>query len=540
MLVESEEGLKALIHDCRPQEQYTFLMEALCNEMPSDVKTKAISLLKAAILGIKAEKRYMYLSSCLPTLLKRCSACDHDLDQFVERLEALKELALIFPQASKELDTEDEEERARKKMQGKVMQSMVSAFLLKLLQKAFPLLMPVTALDLEPATAGSEQRDKLKLLHGSGSLVESHVTCLCHLALAAAKSSPRPMLALLEEMDLGDPQGDGGGDLEISPLSLAIFVLMAEQVPQKMFPYVLPLCISKLRRVNVLMRSCYVLLCNAEVTPNVVNLGDLAGGLEDPQVLPASPSPCYAQRALLVFARSAGLVSGAALAALKSSTCRWHPKLLFRKVLDSLTSTDDVEHKARGVLFQNCSLAMRAFDWTPRSELYLEIINGSRIDAVIGSVVTLFKDDWWSEVTKTHKESELLELRLQLLKVLEATLAGEVQIIDAMDTLTSALNICRLIALSKSQQADFMRQALCGTAKGKHLDLEAMLGKISQQIDAELKILDHGEGFPALAAALSEASVNLEQMKRDRITMVAHLVGRVREILSERANALAS
>ena len=27
--------------------------------------------------------------------------------------------------------------------------------------------------------------------------------------------------------------------------------------------------------------------------------------------------------------------------------------------------------KARGVLFQNCSLAMRAFDWTPRSELYL-------------------------------------------------------------------------------------------------------------------------------------------------------------------------
>ena len=30
-------------------------------------------------------------------------------------------------------------------------------------------------------------------------------------------------------MDLGDPQGDGGGDLEISPLSLAIFVLMAEQ-----------------------------------------------------------------------------------------------------------------------------------------------------------------------------------------------------------------------------------------------------------------------------------------------------------------------
>ena len=28
--------------------------------------------------------------------------------------------------------------------------------------------------------------------------------------------------------------------------------------------------------------------------------------------------------------------------------------------------------QARGMLFQKCSLAMRAFDWTPRSELYLE------------------------------------------------------------------------------------------------------------------------------------------------------------------------
>eukprot|EP00435_Cladocopium_sp_Y103_P059249 s406_g21.t1 len=409
-LVDSEEGLKALIHDCRPQEQYTFLMEALCNEMPSDVKTKAISLLKAAILGIKAEKRYMYLSSCLPTLLKRCTACDHGLDQFVERLEALKELALIFPQATKELDTEDEEEKARKKMQGKVMQSMVSAFLLKLLQKAFPLLMPVTALDLD-LQARSEQSGKLKLLHAPG-FRESHVACLCNLAQAAARSSPRPMLALLEEIDLGDPQGDGGGDLEISPLSLAIFVLLAEQVPQQMFPYVLPLCISKLRRVNILMRSCYVLLCNAEVTPNVVNLGDLAGGLEDPQVLPAaaSPSPCYAQRALLVFAASAALFSGAKLATLK------------RKVLDSLTSTDDVEHKARGVLFQKCSLAMRAFDWMPRSSLIYKsrkfchkvIVSFGHYLTSLGPQHLHLEDDWWSEVTKTQKESELLELRLQL------------------------------------------------------------------------------------------------------------------------------
>eukprot|EP00434_Breviolum_minutum_P021572 symbB.v1.2.019040.t1/scaffold1537.1/size118942/5 len=366
---------------------YTFLMEALCNEMPNEVKTKAIVLLKTAILGIKAEKRYMYLSSCLPTLLKRCATCENPKDAsqeaFVQRLEALKDLALIFPQASKELDIEDEEERAR----------------------------------------------------------------------------------------------DGGGDLETSPLSLAMFVLLAEQVPQKMFPYILPLCISPLRRVNVLMRSCYVLFCNAEVLPNVVNLADLAGGLEDPQVM--TPS---------------------ATSVLPCSRCRWHPKLLFRKFLDSLTSTDDVEHKARGLLFRNCSVAMRGFRWPARCELYLELIKSSRVDAVIGSVV------------------------------LEATLSGEVQIIDAMDTLAAALNICRLVALTKTQQAEFIRQAL---QPGKHLDLEAMLAKISKQIDAEMKLLEHGDGS-ALATALSEASVNLEQMKRHRISMVAHLVSRVREILSDR------
>ena len=54
-------------------------------------------------------------------------------------------------------------------------------------------------------------------------------------------------------------------------------------------------------------------------------------------------------------------------------------------------------------------------------------------------------------------------------------------------------------------QADFMRQAFQKDGAGKHLDLEAMLGKISQQIDAEIKLLDHGEGS-ALAAALSENS----------------------------------
>ncbi|CAK9040338.1 Hypothetical protein SCF082_LOCUS23488 [Durusdinium trenchii] len=499
-------------------------MEALCNEMPPFVKTKAILLLKAAILGIRAESRYMYLSSCLPTLLKRCTNFEcpdqRSQDEFIERLRALADLALVFPKACREPpETDDEEERARKKMQGKVMQSMVSSFLLKLLQKSFPTLIPVTALDFE------DQR--LKLLH-SKAYRESNLEVLCELGRAAAMSSPRPMVALLEEIDMGDPQGDGGGDLETSPLSLAIFVLLADQAPEKMLPHGLPLCISRLRRANILLRSSYVLLSNAELAPNVVNLGDLKS-LDDPQVLPSAQSnPCWAQRGLRLFASSIALLKDAKLSELRSASCRWYPNLLFRRVLDSLTSTEDIEQKARGQLFGACSAAMRAFTWTCRCELYLEIIQGSRVDAVIGSVVTLFKDDWWKEVLA--RTDDLGDLRLQLLKVLEATLSGEVQITDAMDTLTAALNICRLVALSKLPQAEILRQAL-RPGSGKHLDLEARLATISKQIDAELKMLEHGAS--PLAAALGDASVNLDQLKRDRITMVAHLVSRVREILAE-------
>ena len=52
----------------------------------------------------------------------------------------------------------------------------------------------------------------------------------------------------------------------------------------------------------------------------------------------------------------------------------WSKKkyFLFIPFLWSLNFTAVQFLQARGMLFQKCSLAMRAFDWTPRSELYLE------------------------------------------------------------------------------------------------------------------------------------------------------------------------
>merc|ERR1719296_379029 len=112
-----------------------------------------------------------------------------------------------------------------------------------------------------------------------------------------------------------------------------------------------------------------------------------------------------------------------------------------------------------------------------------------------------------------------------------------------MDTLTAALNVARLVALSRSPAAAYLRQALRRGAAGG-LDLEAMLANVSQQIDFELKVLEtpaHQRDAAAEfvgqavgeALGLNDAPVDLEAMKRDRITMVAHLVARVREVLAE-------
>lgn len=119
------------------------------------------------------------------------------------------------------------------------------------------MLLPVTALDFDSG--------RLCLL---ATCPEPHLAALCRLAAAGA-----PPLPLLEGLDMGDALGDGGGDLETSPLSLALYVALQERAPERLAP--LPLCISPQRRANVLLRSAYVLLCHGEQVPNVVHLGDL-------------------------------------------------------------------------------------------------------------------------------------------------------------------------------------------------------------------------------------------------------------------------
>uniref|UniRef100_A0A7S4W6C5 Uncharacterized protein n=1 Tax=Alexandrium monilatum TaxID=311494 RepID=A0A7S4W6C5_9DINO len=555
---ECEAVLGLIAEKCRPREVYTFLVEALCgDDLVGLARVRGIRLMQATFLRMDETKRHLFLGSCLPVLLKKsCETCK-SAESMASELDALHEFAVEFlpkDAGSSEVGP------------AKVAQSMIAAFLLKVALKALPLVAVVEGLELggpdrvragAPASEPDSKRPRGSAGHGTESRVvqlrcslsAGVLPSLNAIARAGVASSGKPLLALLEEMDVGDPTTDGGGDLEVSPLCLAAFVCLLEQHGcwRDLQPQVLPVGISAARRVNILMRSCLVLLANGEAAPGVVSFGgdDGSRGGTDAR----AKGPRWAHRGLALFAASiAPLVGTAAVQTPRAYTvlsgplCRWYPARCLQAVLEALASTPDIEREVRGAIFRTVGSVFRAFAWPCRFDLYHSILSKCRVDSIIGAVVTMFKDDWWSRVRCLAESGEgMSEERGRLAKVFKATLSGDLQVVDGMDTLTAALNVARLVALAQPPVGPFVREAL--RKGGPGVDLDGMLAGVSKQIDFELGVLDQapgkdgslsGELEQAMEQALGrpEGGVNLQEMKRDRITMVAHLVARVRELLA--------
>eukprot|EP00928_Gymnodinium_smaydae_P025925 TRINITY_DN20510_c0_g1_i1.p1 TRINITY_DN20510_c0_g1~~TRINITY_DN20510_c0_g1_i1.p1 ORF type:complete len:607 (-),score=117.89 TRINITY_DN20510_c0_g1_i1:46-1632(-) len=458
---------------------------------------------------------------------------------------------------------------------GKVVGSMISGFLFKVLQHAYAAL-DVSGLELEKSSTDAEQdskpsrspardsalpRIRLRLVDG----VDAALPVICDIARDAAWTSPKPLHRLLEDMDVTDATGDGGGDLEVAALGVACYACLHElhDCWRLLMPQVLPIGVSAARRANVLLRAASVLIANDVVAPQSVSLADLGQGAigDDGKVLSKDTANSAHRRTPKWGLRGFALLSCAAVPTLRiaaaqnseaykspsTSLCRWYPQRALQSYFEALTSTADIDRGIRGVLFNTLLHALRVFEWPSRFELYVEIVQKSRIDSIIGALVSSFKEDWWPKVCELDASSDELRVeRSRLVRMLLATLDGDIKIVDGMDTLTAALNIVRLVALAKSPAAAFLRESLRRNAKDS-IDLDAMLKRISGQIDIEVGMLSRDTSSDPqanlaaeLARQLGEAAdVNVEAMKRDRITMVAHLVARVRELLSE-ANAAAS
>jgi len=561
---DCEKLLDLLVDKCKARELYTFLIEALCSDdLCSSARVRGIYLLRATFLRMDVEKRYLFLGSALSVMLKKSLMPGTSEEQLTAQLDAMLEFGMEFlPQ---ECSTETGP--------AKVSQSMISGFFFKIMLKGLPLCASVQALGftstsrLQPSGVGSAQEaqpepSSRQERTSKSQCIELHysrtggpaLVALCAVGREAAASSTKPLLALLEEMDVGDATSDGGGDTEVSPLCLAAYVCLLELEGcwHKLRPMVLPIGLSPARRVNILMRSCSVLVANQQHSPEIIGLNHSE---------PTSDSGCggsWSQRGLALLTTSAApllrVAAGQtphAYASLSGSLCRWYPQRTFQALLEALASASSIEREVRGALFRVIAEAMRAFSWQCRFELYLAIISKCRLDSVVGAVVTMFKDDWWSRVRSQADGGEgvLAEERGRLSKVLKASLAGDLQIVDGMDTLTAALNVTRLVVLAGPPAGPFLRQGL--RKGGPGIDLESLLVGISKQIDMELQLIDQDQSEmtgPAavLGRAMEEAldkaqgGVDSKEMKRDRITMVAHLVARVRELLAGAAGPAAA
>lgn len=546
---ECEHLLASLAATCPAKELYIFLLEALCSgELNSAGRVRGVAMLRDALLAMQEAKRHLFLSSCLPVLLKRC-APTRPTESTSQLLEALRTFAVTFTPVSCGSSRDGP---------AAVVQASVSAFLFKLLQSTLPCVLQVESIALDgqqaselpgdidrpatrkevPGLPSPGAGERKVILRPSVNVPAEALQGLCRVAMDATASTTG-LLALLEGMDVGDPTGDGGGDLEVSSLCLSALVCLLEEPGCcSMGPQVLPLVLSPARRLNVLMRSCFVLLSNRDEPSSV--------SLADPCPMSSGPfAPRWPLRGLDLFARAAGpvlqeaaLQTPRAFASLSGPLCRWYPERTFQALLEALASTENLERDARGALFYRIRDAMRRFDWPCRFALYRHIIDKCRVDSIIGAVVSMFKDDWWLRVQAAAEDHRsLAEERTRVVEILKATLSGDVQVVDGMDTLTAALNVARLVALAGGPVGAFLRSGLVAAG----VDLNVMLAGVSQQIDFELTLLDTpgcdgGLAGELIAKAMGEAlgtgGVDLKAMKRDRISMVAHLVARVREVVA--------
>jgi len=548
---------------CKPREMYTFLIEALCgDDLIGASRIKGIRLLQATFSRMDETKRHLFLGSCLPVLLKKSCQSNTPAEMLASELDAMREFAVKFLPA---------EECCTEVGPGKVAQSMISAFLLKVTLRALPAIAVVEDLELASSERASDsgpgsEPDSKRPRGSAGRSPESRAVQLRCRSMAGAltslsatardgiASSAKPLPTLLEEMDIGDPTTDGGGDLEVSPLCLAAYVCLSELHGcwRDLQPQVLPVGISAARRVNILMRSCFVLVSNGDVDSNVVSLGEADTSNAGAGAI--AKGPRWAHRGLALFAacvaplvQLAAVQTPRAYTSLSGPLCRWYPARCLQALLEALASTPEIEREVRGTLFRKVGDVFRAFAWPCRFELYLTIISKCRVDSIIGAVVTMFKDDWWEQVRSLAESGQSMsEERGRLTKVFRATLSGDVQVVDGMDTLTATLNLARLVTLAQPPVGPFIREAL--RKGGPGVDLDGMLAGVSKQIDFELGMLDKeqavgndGSLSAELAQAVeetlgkSEGGINFKEMKRDRVTMVAHLVARVRELLTSAA-----
>eukprot|EP00971_Amphidinium_carterae_P171688 3404084-Amphidinium_carterae.1 len=127
-----EEILQLILTKCKPQEVYTFTLEALCDhDLSHAAKVRCTRFLSEVCGQIDFVKLHLFMSSCLPLAFKTLTKQDFSASLLCEKLGALRQLATAHTpprrnEDGSEVCTED-----------KVMRSVASACLFKALSSSY-------------------------------------------------------------------------------------------------------------------------------------------------------------------------------------------------------------------------------------------------------------------------------------------------------------------------------------------------------------------------------------------------------------------
>ena len=312
--------------------------------------------------------------------------------------------------------------------------------------------------------------------------------------------------AILDRLDCTNPTDDGGGDVELSPISIAAFAyvsLIHGAAPGRAQP--IPPFVAAWRLADWSIKAASLVGAFAEEYPH------------------------FAQCSTILFSRAARYLEVAAeqnpsdFTTTVAAMRRWSPDFVFPHLLDFMCSDPRLAHAQRVHLFARMVSMIRCYDWPARADLYLSIASKSTTDQGIGRLISCFKEDWWSRVCECEKADRDEKDKHRVHKVLKSVLGGDLRLRDSMDVITAALNICKLGLRNEDVRAWFLDSGL---------DLPAKAKNIASQVDAELTLVnkdlkEYDDANPGSDGNQYLLSTQL------RIQLVADGVKRVRELIAD-------
>ncbi|KAF4665067.1 hypothetical protein FOL47_004819 [Perkinsus chesapeaki] len=204
---------------------------------------------------------------------------------------------------------------------------------------------------------------------------------------------------------------------------------------------------------------------------------------------------------------------------------RWNPPQLFRHVLEISVTSDELVMtlKERQTIYTITEMDLRTLPIEERFDTYYQIEKSSGVDQVIGIILKLYKDDWWSEVLK-QPHVVRLSLVNRFRDAVTAALSGDFKVVDGTDTIIGAANWCRLVWLADpttNATARHIRSSQWLTGV-----VTSMVENVANQIDAELSIVKRQGGDD------QQQQQQLKGVEISRLELVADTVARLRELLN--------